>query len=234
MEAATVNPNKFVMQGVRSILEEFNLTDSNNLIVRQLNIIERAVEDDPDLAISISRNLIETCLKTILTDRKKCKKDFGMKDLLENTYSELLLVPESHMEDGSLHEKMQSFIDNMIQGVSDLRHICGMSHGRDAYSQASNSCHAKLVASTADTVVCFLFSIHKEYPFKRCDLIYEENKDFNDYIDNSNEVSILAEPYAASKVLFEFDKDAYIQARLDYESALKSGLLNDQTNQEEL
>ena len=53
---------------------------------QQIKAIEQAVRDAPNLAFDLSRSLVETVCKTILTDRGAVPPS-KFKDLLKDTYT---------------------------------------------------------------------------------------------------------------------------------------------------
>ena len=69
-----------------------------------------------------------------------------------------------------------------------------------------------LAAGAADTIVGFLHRVHRQdrIPPGRVRLEYEDNPDFNNWIDDVHEpVRIFEVECRASEVLFQVDQEAY-------------------------
>ena len=74
------------------------------------------------------------------------------------------------------------------------------------------SVQALLAAQAADAIVGFLHRVHRQErgPVPSARLDYDDNGDFNTYVDESNEqVRIFDLGYRASEVLFAVDHEAY-------------------------
>ena len=83
------------------------------------------------------------------------------------------------------------------------------------------SVQALLVAQAADAIVGFLHGIHRQQRqiLAVARLDYEDNQDFNSYIDESNEqVHIFDFIYRPSEVLFAVDQEAYRDLLADHEA----------------
>ena len=114
-----------------------------------------------------------------------------------------------------------------VQGLCEFRNSYGMaSHGRDAFSARLDLRQATLAAQAADTIVSFLYRIHRDAlsqnPGAR--IYYEDHADFNEAFDNDNgtiRVSDLG--LRPSEVLFKGDLEAY-KAALNDHIAEQSGL----------
>ena len=106
-----------------------------------------------------------------------------------------------------------------LQGLCELRNDYGMaSHGRDAFSARLDLRQATLAAQAADTIVSFLYRIHRDArrqtPGAR--VHYEDHPDFNEEFDSAHELIRLGElKLIPSQVLFSVDPAAY-KAALNY------------------
>lgn len=93
------------------------------------------------------------------------------------------------------------------------------SHGRDGFAKRLESRQAQLAASAADTIVSFLYRIHRDSltqtPGAR--VYYEDHDDFNRQFDEDNKpISIGTVELLASRVLFHTDIEAYRAALQDH------------------
>ena len=85
-------------------------------------------------------------------------------------------------------------------------------HGRDVFSTRLDLRQATLAAQAADTIVAFLYGIHRDAlrqtPGVR--VRYEDQRDFNEAFDSDNELIRLgALELLPSQVLFHVDLEAY-------------------------
>lgn len=93
------------------------------------------------------------------------------------------------------------------------------SHGRDSFTARLDLRQATLAAQAADTIVSFLYRIHRDAltqtPGAR--VYYEDHSDFNEAFDRDYEVIRLGElELLPSRVLFHTDREAYKTALNEY------------------
>jgi hypothetical protein len=68
---------------------------SDEYVIKQINIMETAIENSPELAIGTAKELIETICHTILIERKiEIDKNWDLLQLLKQTTKQLNLTPE--------------------------------------------------------------------------------------------------------------------------------------------
>src|SRR3989304_8143733 len=212
--------SSFKMSGAREILQ---LSVGAISIERHIQALEDSVESNPSLAFDLARSLVESVCKTILVDRGEDPENFGFKDLLKRTYSSVRLVPENYGDKKEVIESVQKILDgfdSVIQGLTNLRHNEGMaSHGKDVYASQLETVQARLAAQSADVVVHYLYMAHRNYaaPVQALKSKYEDNGDFNNYIDeNNNPVRIFNLTYSPSEVLYSVDEKAYRTALSEF------------------
>jgi len=141
---------------------EFNAEYLANQILR----MEQSVESDTALAIGTAKELIETCCRTILEERRKPVQ--GTPDipaLIKATLKELALVPEGVPEATKGREIIKRLLSNLstiVQGLAELRGLYGTGHGKEGRTLSLKPRHAKLAVGAAATLATFLFETHKE------------------------------------------------------------------------
>jgi len=135
-------------------------------LAEQIRRIEQSIDTDPALAIGTAKELIETCCKTILAERKKSvvgKSDIPT--LTKAAFKELKLVPEDVPEKVKGARTIKVLLSNLAtiaQGLSELRGLYGTGHGKDGKVKGLKPRHAKLAVGAATTLATFLFETHKE------------------------------------------------------------------------
>ena len=133
-------------------------------VARQITRMEGAVSGDPDLAIGTAKELVETCCKTILAERR-IEYDSGadIPQLVKLTSRELKLVPAA-LATGDAAEtvtRLLGGLGNIVQSIATLRNRYGTGHGREGGTTGLQSSHARLAVGAASTLATFLFESHQ-------------------------------------------------------------------------
>ena len=190
----------------------------------QIHAIESALESVPDFAFDLSKTLVESVCKTVLADiGQPADPNWDAPKLLRETTSRLTLLPRGHSNAAKARDSIEKTIRGLlqtIQGLCELRNGYGMaSHGRDGFSARLDLRQATLAAQAADTIVSFLYRIHRDalmqLPGAR--VYYEDHVAFNEAFDRDNETIRLGEvELLPSRVLFHGDREAYKAALNEY------------------
>lgn len=222
-ESITPNP-LFILHGARKCLE---LSPKAAFLERQITALEAAVNQNPELAFDLAKTLVETACKTILNDIGSTPDpNWDGPKLLKETVDKLSLVPASQLHRGEIIaglRKTAGGLQTVIQGLCELRNNAGFaSHGQDGFAPQLDAIQATVAARAADTIVHFVFSVHKEYGVtataKR--IRFGEHEEFDEYIDDLNGVvEIFDLQYRPSEVLFRVDDEAYLDKLNEYLAA---------------
>ena len=206
--------SRFQMAGARSAILEGPIAEP---IEQQIEAIENALDSVPDFAFDLSKTLVESVCKTVLADiGQPADPKWNAPKLLRETTNRLNLLPRNHPYPAKARDSVEKTIRGMlqtIQGLCELRNSYGMaSHGRDVFSTRLDLRQATLAAQAADTIVSFLYRIHRDAlrqsPGAR--VYYEDHPDFNEAFDSDNELIRLGElELLPSRVLFHVDLEAY-------------------------
>ena len=92
------------------------------------------------------------------------------------------------------------------------------SHGRDVFSARLDLRQATLAAQAADTIVSFLYRIHRDALMQTpgARVYYQDHADFNRAFDRDNEpIQLGGVVLVPSRVLFDGDREAYKAALND-------------------
>lgn len=214
MPDATAKGPRFQMSGARAAVSDGPLADA---IEQQIHAIESALESVPDFAFDLSKTLIETVCKTILEDLgQPAHKNLDGPQLLKETTNRLSLLPRGHPNPKKTRDSITTTLNGLetaVRGLCELRNDFGLaSHGRDTFSARLDLRQATLAAQAADTIVSFLYRIHRDALMQApgARVYYEDHDDFNESFDRDNEPVRLGElELLPSRVLFHADIEAY-------------------------
>lgn len=139
--------------------------DANHL-AEQIRRMEDSVETDPSLAIGTAKELIETCCKTILSERgREISGTPDIPTLTKATLKELNLVPEGVPNAARGAEVIKRLLSNLStvgHGLAELRGLYGTGHGQHGSTSGLTARHAKLAVGAASTLAVFLFETHEQ------------------------------------------------------------------------
>lgn len=233
MAEPSVTQARFVMASTRAAVLDGPTAE---VIEQQIHAIENALLSVPDFAFDLSKTLVESVCKTVLADiGQPADPNWDAPKLLKETTNRLTLLPRSHPDPAKASDSVAKTIRGLlqtIQGLCELRNGYGMaSHGRDGFAARLGLRQATLAAQAADTIVSFLYRIHRDAlaqaPGAR--VYYEDHADFNDAFDRDNEPIRLGNlELPPSRVLFHGDREAY-KAALNEHLAEQSGAGNPAT-----
>lgn len=135
-------------------------------VTQQITRMDAAVVNDPGLAIGTAKELVETCCKTILTDRGVAfSKNADIPELVKLTSKELELTPDDIPDKAKAADTIKRLLSNLAtitQGVAELRNHYGTGHGKTAGAKGLQPRHAKLAVGAASTLAVFLAETHND------------------------------------------------------------------------
>lgn len=212
---------RFQMVGARANILDGPVVE---IIDQQVRAIEDAIDRVPDFAFDLAKTLVETVCKTILEDiGRPADPSWDAPRIIKETTTFLSMFPPRHPDAAKIQETIRKTINGLhttVQGLCELRNNYGLaSHGRDGFSARLELRQATLAAQAADTIVSFLYRIHRDAltqtPGAR--VYYEDHSDFNEDFDLDNETIRLGElELLPSRVLFHTDREAYRAALNDF------------------
>ena len=131
----------------------------------ELDRLSRAAEDDPPLVVGTAKEMVETICKTILDDRGLSSQGEDLPQLVRAVARELELLPENiadRAKGSEVIKRMLSNLNQIAQGIAELRNLYGTGHGRDGRFIGLKPRHAKLAVGAAATLGTFLLETHLE------------------------------------------------------------------------
>jgi hypothetical protein len=201
------------------------------VIDQQVRAIEDAIERVPDFAFDLAKTLVESVCKTILEDiGRPADPKWDAPKIMRETTTVLSMLPPGHPNAANARESITKTLNGLhttVQGLCELRNDFGLaSHGRDGFSARLDLRQATLAAQAADTVISFLYRIHRDALMQTpgARVYYEDHAEFNETFDRDNEIIRLgALELLPSRVLFHTDREAYKTALNDHLTARDGG-----------
>lgn len=191
-------------------------------IDQQVQALEQAVEENTGLAFDLSKTLIESVCRTVLSDRDI---PFADKDelpkLIKLVSQHLPFLPATASDASATRASLKQTLSGLsttVQGICELRNQCGFaSHGSDGPRPVMEALQARLAAEAADAIVGFLYGVHREDrklpspaspPTDRS--VYDANPEFNEAVDEAHGVvRIFDLPFQPSDILFQIEPESY-------------------------
>ena len=149
------------MEAIRSLAAASDLPGLHVEIDR----IAHSAENDPSLAVGTAKEMVETICKTILEDRGVSSQGEDLPQLVRAVAKELALLPNNipdHAKGSGVIRRMLSNLNQVSQGIAELRNLYGTGHGRDGRFIGIQPRHARLAIGAAATLGTFLMETHLE------------------------------------------------------------------------
>ena len=189
-------------------------------IEQQVAAAENAVRGIPafGLTFDMSRTLIESTCRTILTERQvEWSRDEDLPFLFRKVRRNLPFLPPESSDETAARQSLEqtlSGLQSAVQGICELRnHYSFASHGYETVRARMEQAQATLVAGSADVIIGFLYEMHTQSRAGNNSVVqslYDENQDFNNSIDDNHEIcAILEAEFWPSAVLFQMEPETY-------------------------
>lgn len=155
----------FIDEPVKVRTSELLVTLTGDYVSKQITLMESSIKTDPHIAIGVAKELVETCCKRILSERKVIMdKKWDLPKLLLETNKLLKLTPKDIPEESKAVTTIRSILGSLskvVQGICELRNEYGSGHGRDSEFKGLSPRHAKLAVGAASTLAVFLLETHE-------------------------------------------------------------------------
>ena len=216
-----MNPDRpFELHSCRQLFERYPASTSLRPAVE---VIERTVHDEPGIAFTHCRGLLETVCVTILADRGKevppnSQPNWLMTQAI-NTLQLTALDPDNKVAEDGVASILRG-LNSLVNGVVALRNSQGVGpHGRDALEPVLSVDYAMLTATAVDAAVGLMFRLHQEQigrdPINH--LRFGTHADFDSYLDAKySDIEIEEVPISASQALHHQDRLAYRKSLVEF------------------
>lgn len=158
-----INSNTIADAEAGKLKEVFN----SDYISSQINLMLKMQEDNPTEAIGKSKELIESCCKTILEkEGHRIEKDWDVPRLVDETFKLFSIMPKQISDDIKGAKSIKQVLGNLkaiAQGISELRNLYGSGHGKSSSFIGLEPRHASLAVGSSVTLVRFLWDSYERY-----------------------------------------------------------------------
>jgi len=157
------------LEGVPSVITKTadNLKNkfSSEYMSRQIELMVSMQLTNPTNAIGLSKELIESCCKTILDELNiEWGKNDDVPQLANKTLNALNLLPVNVQETDQGAEAIRAVLGNLraiTTKLAEIRNPFGSGHGKSASFQGLETRHAKLAVGSSITFVDFIWSTYE-------------------------------------------------------------------------
>lgn len=148
------------LQRIKAVAATLN----SDTLYEDLRRLERIGDSEPGEAIALAKEIVESCCKLILDDRKvEYSSKAEIPDLLKLLRKELKIMPEG-IEDttkgASEIRDILTSLGRIAHSLAPLRNAYGKGHGRGRGFKGLQPRHARLAIGAASTFVDFVLDRH--------------------------------------------------------------------------
>jgi len=146
-------------------IEDLKTKFSSEHLSQQIDLMVKMQKENPTEAIGKAKELIESCCKTILEERKReYDKNWDVPKLIYQTLDVLKItpkdIPDTAPEVTTIKSILQS-LQTIANKIAELRNPYGSGHGKPASYKGLEERHAKLAVGSSVTLVNFLWDSHE-------------------------------------------------------------------------
>ena len=210
----------FELHSCRQLFDRYPASTSLRSAVE---VIERTIHDEPGIAFTHCRGLLETVCVTILADRGKdvpanSQPNWLMTQTI-NTLQLTALDPDNKVAEDGVGSILRG-LNSLVDGIVALRNSQGIGpHGRDALEPVLSVDYALLTAAAVDVAVGLMFQLHQEQigrdPINH--LRFGVHADFDTFLDAKySDIEIEEVPISASQALHHQDRPAYRKSLVEF------------------
>lgn len=139
-------------------------TLNSDSLYEDLRRLERIGDGEPGEAIALAKEIVESCCKLILDDRKlKYSEKAEIPELLKLLRKEIKIMPDGIDENAKGAKEIKGILTslgNIAHSLAPLRNAYGKGHGRGRDFKGLQPRHARLAIGAASTFVDFVLDRH--------------------------------------------------------------------------
>ncbi|QQG52741.1 MAG: abortive infection family protein [Candidatus Falkowbacteria bacterium] len=183
-----------------------------NGLLSYISLVEENKTSNPNASLDGAKSILETISKTILSDKNiSYRSDESVGNLVKLAFSSLPIFTKFSEIEAEKSKAILNAFATISNSVGMFRNDHGFfAHGQDLQSEKFDRYLLDLAISSSDLLASFLIISHAEDLKDRKRVYYEENDEFNRYIDETSEEYPIVKgiQLSPSRALFS-DQDAY-------------------------
>ena len=160
--------NHVIMQTAADLKNKF----SSEYLRNQIDLMVSMQTSNPTNAIGLSKELIESCCKTVLEELEiGWNKNDDISQLTNKTLEALSLLPKNIQGKDTGAEAIKAVLGNLRaipSKLAELRNVYGSGHGKSASFKGLEERHAKLAVGSSITFVDFIWSTYEKQKETSC------------------------------------------------------------------
>lgn len=147
------------------VAENLKQQFSSEYLSTQIDLMLKMQSENPTEAIGKSKELIESCCKTILDKNEiKWDKNWDVGQLIGKTLTLLKLMPRDIPDTSPASDEIKAILGNLraiATKLAELRNPYGSGHGKSATYKGLEERHAKLAVGSSITLVSFIWDTYE-------------------------------------------------------------------------
>lgn len=197
------------MQKLKEVIKGKDRWDG---LLSYISLVEENKVSSPSASLDGAKSILETVSKTILSDKNiKYRSDESVGNLVKQAFSSLPIFTKFSEIEAEKSKAILNAFATISNAVGMFRNEHGFfAHGQDLQSEKFDRYLLDLAISSSDLLASFLIISHAEDLKDRNRVYYEENDEFNRYVDEASEEYpvVIGIQLTPSRALFS-DTDAY-------------------------
>ena len=140
----------------------------NSEYVREYIVrIETNIEKSPDLSIGTSKELVETILKSFLSQQGiNFSNSDDITNLSQLVFQKIHEISDEEKKVMEITKRIRRASTTIIQAIAEFRNLYGTGHGREAQNYKIDKIYAALIANLSKTIAFFIIQSYEKY-FKK-------------------------------------------------------------------
>ena len=179
--------------------------------------IENNVATNPSLCVETCKSLMEGICKTILTNKNiEYNQNGKFQELIRQTFDVLISSTDCYKD--KFYELARRTA-SVTQTIAEIRNNSGFaSHGQDIKTSSIDASLSLFTCKISDAIGGFILHYYTTHNNPRKDnrVHYEDCREFNEYFDDMNPLTIGLLNLSASEALYSQDYEAYKEEYLYY------------------
>lgn len=147
------------------VIEENPLDNNKFDLAKQLKRIYSSLDDDPELALGTTKEMLETVMKTILDGKVENLNKMDIPELIKEVRKELTLIPDVSEESKKAKKTLERTLSNLgqiIVGIGELRNTFGTGHGKVINESNLKGYHTRFAVNSGITLAKFLMEVYED------------------------------------------------------------------------